>query len=234
MTLEQLQPPIFKDIRLWEKALTHRSYLNENPDVEEDNERLEFLGDAVLGFLVGKLLYKTYPQMREGELSRLRSRLVNNEHQLAQFALSLHLDQYLHLGKGAEKDGTRQNPEVLSDTLEAVIGAYFLDAGIDAVQAFIEPFFASIAEEVTATSELDKNYKGRLQEWALAYVGEIPRYFIVQESGQDHAKEFTAEVHIGSQVYGVGIGESKKTAEKRAAKAALNQESVTSNQSTAD
>lgn len=222
MTLEQLQLPSFKNSTLWEKALTHRSYVNENPDVEEDNERLEFLGDAVLGFLVGKLLYQTYPQMREGELSRLRSRLVNNEHQLAEFALHLNLDRYLYLGKGAEKDDTRQNPEVLSDTMEAVIGAYFLDSGLEAVQEFIEPFFASIAEEVTATSQLDENYKGRLQEWALAYFGEIPRYFIVKETGQDHAKEFTAEVRIGDQVYGVGVGESKKTAEKRAAKAALN------------
>jgi len=223
MTLQQRQLPSFNDTHLWQKALTHRSYFNEHSEVEEDNERLEFLGDAVLGFLVGKLLYKTYPQMREGELSRLRSRLVNNEHQLAEIALSLSLDQYLYLGKGAEKDGTRQNPEVLSDTLEAVIGAYFLDSGIDAVQEFIEPFFASIAENVTATSELDENYKGRLQEWALAYFGKIPRYFIVKETGEDHAKEFTAEVWIGNQVYGVGVGESKKAAEKRAAKAALNQ-----------
>lgn len=221
MSLPALQLPSFKDSRLLDHALTHRSYFNEHPDVEDDNQRLEFLGDAVLGFLVGKLLYETYPQMREGELSRLRSRLVNNEHQLAEFALSLKLDQYLRLGKGAEKDGTRHNPEVLSDTLEAVIGAYFLDSGIEAVQAFIEPFFASIAAEVTTTAELDQNYKGRLQEWALAYCGEIPRYFIVNEVGPDHAKEFTVEVRIDRKVYGVGVGESKKTAEKRAAKEAL-------------
>jgi len=133
------QLPTFQNTQLWETACTHRSYFNEHLEVEADNERLEFLGDAVLGFLVGKLLYQQYPQMREGELSRLRSRLVNNEHQLAQFALSLSLDQYLRLGKGAEKEGTRQNPEVLSDMFEAVIGAYFLDSGIEAVQAFIEP-----------------------------------------------------------------------------------------------
>jgi ribonuclease-3 len=223
MVLKRHQLPNFHDLRLWETALTHRSYFNEHPDIEEDNERLEFLGDAVLGFLVGKLLYETYPQMREGELSRLRSRLVNNEHQLAQFALTLQLDQHLRLGKGAEKDGARQNPEVLSDTLEAVIGAYFLDSGLEAVETFIEPFFTSVAAEVTTSSELDQNYKGRLQEWALAYCGEIPRYFIVQETGEDHAKEFTAEVRISDKVYGVGVGESKKTAEKRAAKAALNQ-----------
>lgn len=214
--------PQFNDLRLWETAITHRSYFNEHSNVEEDNERLEFLGDAVLGFLVGQLLYQKYPQMREGELSRLRSRLVNNEYQLAQLALSLQLDQHLRLGKGAEKDGTRKNPEVLSDTLEAVIGAYFLDSGIEAVQAFIEPFFTSIAEAVTTTSELDQNYKGRLQEWALAFLGQIPRYFIIKETGEDHAKEFTAEVRIGNKTYGMGVGESKKTAEKRAAKTALN------------
>ena len=215
------QLPQFKDIQLWETACTHRSYFNEHPAVQEDNERLEFLGDAVLGFLVGKLLYQKYPQMREGELSRLRSRLVNNEHQLAEFALSLNLDQHLRLGKGAEKEGTRQNPDVLSDTLEAVIGAYFLDAGIEAVEQFIEPLFSAIAEQVTATTELDQNYKGQLQEWALADCGLIPRYLIRQETGADHAKEFTVEVRIGNEVYGVGVGESKKAAEKRAAKAAL-------------
>lgn len=222
MTWKQAKLPTFQDAHLWEKALTHRSYFNEAATVEEDNERLEFLGDAVLGFLVGKLLYETYPQMREGELSRLRSRLVNNEHQLAEIALNLQLDQYLHLGKGAEKDGARQNPEVLSDTFEAVIGAYFLDSGIEAVQAFIEPLFYDLAEQVTATTtQLDENYKGRLQEWALANIGELPRYFIVKETGADHAKEFTAEVRIDGTLYGVGVGESKKTAEKKAAKAAF-------------
>ena len=219
------QLPTFKQSDLWEKAITHRSYYNEHPDLGEDNERLEFLGDAVLGFLVGKLLYETYPQMREGELSRLRSRLVNNEHQLAELALDLKLDRHLRLGKGAEKDHTRENPEVLSDTLEAVIGAYFLDSGIEAVATFITPLFASIAAEITSTSELDQNYKGRLQEWALTYFGEIPRYFIVQESGEDHAKEFTAEVRIKNKVYGVGVGESKKNAEKKAAKMALQETS---------
>lgn len=213
--------PHFQDGRLWETALTHRSYANEHPQVVEDNERLEFLGDAVLGFLVGKLLFETYPQLREGELSRLRSRLVNNEHQLAEFALNLNLDQHLRLGKGAEKDGARKNPEVLSDTLEAVIGAYFLDSGLEAVQAFLEPLFAEVATEVLSTATLDENYKGQFQEWALAYVGEIPRYFVVAETGADHQKEFTVEVRIGDRVYGVGVGESKKTAEKRAAKAAL-------------
>jgi ribonuclease-3 len=220
MTMPQ-QLPRFQNTQLWETACTHRSYFNEHPEVEEDNERLEFLGDAVLGFLVGKLLYQKYPQMREGELSRLRSRLVNNEHQLAQFALSLNLNQHLRLGKGAEKEGTRQNPEVLSDMFEAVIGAYFLDSGIEAVQAFIEPLFSAIAEQVTARSELDQNYKGQLQEWALAEFGLIPRYFLRKATGADHAKEFTVEVRIGNQVYGVGVGESKKAAEKRAAQAAL-------------
>ena len=216
-----IQLPTFQHPDLWEKAITHRSYYNEHPDLGEDNERLEFLGDAVLGFLVGKLLYETYPQMREGELSRLRSRLVNNEHQLAALALDLKLDRHLRLGKGAEKDNTRQNPEVLSDTFEAVIGAYFLDSGIEAVEAFITPLFAPMAAEIVSNSELDQNDKGRLQEWALAYFGEIPRYFIVLESGEDHAKEFTAEVRIKNKVYGVGVGENKKMAEKRAAKMAL-------------
>lgn len=215
------QLPTFNNPALRIAAFTHRSYAHEHPEAGEDNERLEFLGDAVLGFIVGRMLYQRYPHLREGQLTRLRSQLVNNERQLAEFALALGVDRHLLLGKGAERDGSRRNPDLLSDALEAIIGAYCLDAGIDAVRAFLEPLFAPVADRYVAAAHLDTNTKGRLQEWALAAIGELPRYAIVGESGQDHGKEFTAEVWVGDRSYGRGKGPSKKAAEKAAARAAL-------------
>lgn len=219
---EPIKLPKFKDQKLWELALTHGSYTNENQSESENNQRLEFLGDAVLGFLIAKLLYKRYPQMREGQLSALRAALVNNQHQLAEIAVQLEIDKLVRFGKGAEQEGARRNPKKLSDTLEAIIGAYYLDSGIEAVGEFVETLFVPIADRLAANQKhLNLNVKGRLQEWALANVGENPRYFIIAESGQDHAKEFTAEVRVQGKVYGVGKGHSKKIAEKRAAETAL-------------
>ena len=215
------QLPTFRNGALRTAALTHRSYAHEHPEAGEDNERLEFLGDAVLGFAIGRLLYQRYPHLREGQLTRLRSQLVNNERQLAEFALALGVDRQLLLGKGAERDGGRCNPDLLSDALEAIIGAYCLDAGIDAACAFLEPLFAPVADRYAAAAHLDTNTKGRFQEWALTALGELPRYAIVAESGQDHDKEFVAEVWVGDKLYGRGRGPSKKAAEKAAARAAL-------------
>ena len=217
----EIKLPQFRNSELWQKALTHRSYFNEHPEVGEDNERLEFLGDAVLGFLVGNLLYERYPQMQEGQLSSLRSALVNNERQLAEFALQLGIDRAVRLGRGAEQEGSSQNPDLLSDTFEAIIGAYFLDSGIEAVREFVEPLFTTVADKFASQSLSKINFKGQFQEWALANTGKNPQYSIIDESGQDHAKVFTAEVCLGERQYGVGKGNSKKTAEKRAAEAAL-------------
>lgn len=217
--------PTFKDEKLRQRALTHRSYVNENPGAGEHNERLEFLGDAVLGFLIGELLYKRYPQMSEAELTRLRSALVD-EKQLAKFATQLSIGNLMRLGKGAIKEGGRQNPSLLSDTFEAYIGAYFLDAGIEAVRNFVQPLFMSVADSIVfPQSEADpKNLvdpKNRFQQWALAKFVQNPEYLIIDESGPDHAKEFTAEVSVNGIVYGVGKGRRKQDAEKRAADAAL-------------
>lgn len=217
--------PTFKDETLWQRAFTHRSYVNENPGAGEHNERLEFLGDAVLGFLIGELLYKRYPQMSEAELTRLRSALVD-EKQLAKFATQLGIGNLMRLGKGAIKEGGRQNPSLLSDTFEAYIGAYFLDAGIEAVRNFVQPLFMSVADSIVfPQSEADpKNLvdpKNRFQQWALAKFVQNPEYLIIDESGPDHAKEFTAEVSVNGIVYGVGKGRRKQDAEKRAADAAL-------------
>lgn len=217
-------PPI-KDKKLRLNALTHRSYANENPGSGENNERLEFLGDAVLAFLVGELLYKHYPEMSEAELTRLRSKLVD-EKQLAKFAIQLGIGDVMRLGKGAIKEGGRQNPSLLSDTFEAYIAAYFLESGIEAVREFVKPLFTFVADSILfPQSNADpKNLvdpKGRFQQWALAKFVQNPEYFIIDESGPDHAKEFIAEVRVNGRVYGVGKGRRKQDAEKCAAQVAL-------------
>jgi ribonuclease III len=217
-------PPI-SDRLLLERALTHRSYVNEYPESSGNNERLEFLGDAVLGFLIGELLYQKYPQMNEAQLTRLRSQLVD-EQQLGQLGSELGLGNLMRLGKGAEKDRGRQNLSLLNDTFEAIIGAYFLESGIEAVRNYIYPLFESLAEnlvEVQTKAKIDNfvDSKNRFQQWALANQGENPKYTIVNEFGWDHAKEFTAEVSVKGCVYGVGKGKRKQEAQKRAAEVAL-------------
>lgn len=215
--------PSFKRSPLLTQALTHRSFANEQLAEVEDNERLEFLGDAVLKFVMGKLLYERYPQFREGELSRLRASLENNRHQLASFAQELGLDKLLRLGKGAEKEGARQNPEILSDAFEAVVGAYFLDAGIEAAIAFIESLIIPVADRLVQQPDraIAQNFKGAFQEWALANHGEIPKYKTIKESGADHAKTFIVSVSIKGKEYGRGRASSKKLAQKAAAQDAL-------------
>lgn len=222
--------PAFHNPPLLQRALTHRSYANECSEDREDNERLEFLGDAVLAFLVGDWLYRQAPHLSEGELTRLRSLLVDAP-QLANFAIQLHLGDRMLLGKGAILDGGRENISLLSSTFEAVVGAYYLDSGIEAVKTFIEPIFAPVATNlieqqnqkpaVSFQNLSDSNYKGRFQQWALANWGQNPKYQIVRESGPDHNKEFTTEVRIDGKTFGMGTGNSKKQAEKAAAKDAL-------------
>lgn len=215
--------PSFKEHSLLQRALTHRSYVNENSQVQNHNERLEFLGDAILNFLSGEFLYKKYPHKSEGELTPLRSLLVDAK-QLAEFAISLNLGQHIKLGRGAEQDGGRSNPRILSSAFEAVIGAYFLDqnSNIQQVRNYVEPFFESVAitlEKQQVTSNI--NYKSRFQEWALANQGENPTYVVLQESGPDHAKTFVIEVQVKGERYGQGTGRKKQEAEKDAARDAL-------------
>ncbi|MGB2926124.1 MAG: ribonuclease III [Limnothrix sp.] len=215
--------PSFRRSPLLTQALTHSSYANEHPEGVESNERLEFLGDAVLKFVMGKLLYERYPQFQEGELSRLRASLENNRYQLASFAEMLGLGQLLRLGKGTDKEGARQNPEILSDAFEAVVGAYFLDAGIEAAIAFIEKLVIPVAEELVKQPQpqVILNPKGALQEWSLAHHGEIPKYETVKAVGADHAKTFTVIVSIQGKIQARGTAPSKKLAQRAAAKNAL-------------
>ena len=213
-------PPI-RNVKLLYQALTHRSYVNEHPEAEENNERLEFLGDAVLGFVVGEMLFTRFPQMSEAELTRLRSKLVD-EPQLAKFGRELGIGQRMRLGKGADRDGGRDSPSLLSDTFEAIIGAYFLESGIEAVRNYVELLYRSMdyfQSDIVTQNLIDS--KNRFQQWALANIGENPLYEIIAESGPDHAKEFTAQVSVQAEVYGVGQGRRKQDAQKRAAEAAL-------------
>jgi ribonuclease-3 len=211
--------PAFQNIFLFRRALTHRSYLNEHPEELEDNERLEFLGDAVMDFLSGAFLYHRFPEMTEGQLTRLRAALVRTE-QFAAFAAELGIGPLMRLGKGEEEGGGRQRPSLLCATFEAIVGAYFLDAGIEAARAFVEPLFQPAAARIL-NAEADVDPKSLLQEWAQAELGQTPRYHTLSATGPDHQKEFTVEVRLGGEVYGQGIGPSKQAAEQAAAEAAL-------------
>ena len=209
----------FTDYRLLNRALTHRSYLNEHPEALEDNERLEFLGDAVLDFLVGAWLYNHFPEMAEGELTRMRSALVRTE-QLADFGVGINLGQAMRLGHGETEGGGRVRPALLCATFEALIGALYLNAGIQAVRDFVEPLLHSAAYQIL-TDRKDLDPKSLLQEWVQAKGLASPVYHTVASSGPEHEKTFKVEVIVDGNPYGLGIGHSKRMAAKAAATAAL-------------
>jgi len=210
----------FNDLSLLLRALTHRSYLNEHPsDSLEDNERLEFLGDAVLDFVSGDWLYNRFPEMHEGRLTRLRAALVRTE-TLADFARQCHLGEALRLGRGEEESGGRDRQANLCRVFEAVVGAIYLDQGLETVREFVLPCFTPALERIL-DADLDKDAKSTLQEWSQAHLNLTPTYRTVRETGPDHAKHFTVEVVIGGQVYGQGSGRSKQAAAQEAAQAAL-------------
>ncbi len=203
---------------LLRRALTHRSYCNEYPDAIGDNERLEFLGDAVLEFVVGEWVYHRYPELREGALTRVRAALVRNEH-LAEFARKINLGAALFLGSGEEASGARQRTSLLGATFEALIGALYLDAGLEAVRRFIYPLLQQATASLDVTALLDP--KSRLQEWSQAQHLGTPRYVTVGIHGPEHAPTFEVEVYIGEKKYGHGSGPSKRIAALEAARDAL-------------
>ncbi len=216
-----IQLPVFRNATLLEQALTHRSYIHEHPGSGKHNERLEFLGDAVLNFLSGEYLFQRYPEKPEGELTPLRSALVD-EFQLSKFASQLDLGERLRLGKGAQRQGGRQNPNLTSCAFEAVIGAYFLDqdSKMSPVRQWIIPFFDTVVDEMALVAPL-LNTKSLLQAETQRRVQENPTYRIVDESGPDHNRQFVAEVWAGGLCLGRGQGKRKQDAEKAAAKDAL-------------
>jgi len=210
----------FKDESLLQQALVHRSYLNENAELRlTSNERLEFLGDAVLGFVVASELYDRFPDLSEGDLTNLRATLVRGE-TLGQIALSLELGEYLYLGRGEEDSGGRTRLRNLSCALEAVIGAVFVDQGFDVTRSFI---LNLLGDKIPLAAE-DKSqvdYKSRLQHIIQSEQKITPAYRTIEEVGPDHAKVFTVEVLAGDSVLGQGSGRSKRAAEMDAARQAL-------------
>lgn len=209
----------FSNISLLTRALTHRSYINEHPEALEDNERLEFLGDAVLDFVVGAWLYHHFPEMKEGRLTQLRTALVRTE-TLAAFARDMDLDRAVRLGEGEELSGGRQRIGILCAAFEAFIGGYYLDQGIKAVEDFLEPFLEDAVEDVLENGQ-HRDPKSLLQEWTQARGLNAPTYRTVAEKGPDHAKVFEVEVLVQDQTKGRGQGRSKRKAAKNAARKAL-------------
>jgi ribonuclease-3 len=209
----------FRDVSLLQQAFIHSSYINENPSCQLlDNERLEFLGDALLSFIVAEKLYHEFPHFGEGELTEIRILLVRQE-TLAQLALALKLGDYLHLGKGEEATGGRERQTNLADVFESLVGAIFLDQGLDAARDFVLSNFGSRLERVRAEG-IWRNYKALLQEFTQAKFRQLPTYRVVEVSGPDHDKGFTVEVVLGDRVLGVGSGKSKRAAEMEAARLA--------------
>lgn len=209
----------FSRRRHLETALTHRSFRFESPDVEADNQRLEFLGDAALGLLAGAYLYEKFPDFQEGDLTRVRSQLTNTR-TLARIAASIDLGQFLRLGRGEQQSGGQHRSSNLSDCLESVIGAAFIDGGLKAVKKIFHHLFAPEVE--AAVRDIwGENPKGALQEVSQRRWKASPRYRTVREEGPAHERTFTVEALINGQVVGTGHGLNKRDAEMEAAQQAL-------------
>ncbi len=208
----------FRDSSLLRLALTHRSYVYETPGAAlATNERLEFLGDSILAMISADFLYRTFPTLTEGELTDVRAVLVRTE-TLAGFARALSLGDYLRMGKGEQ--GTKESPRVLASAFEAVLGAIFLDQGIERVQQFLLPKLAPIANNIVE-KRLFKDSKSLFQEVAQAREGITPSYRLANQEGPSHNRTFTVEVMLGETVAGSGQGRNKQTAEQEAARNAL-------------
>lgn len=208
----------FKDKELLSMALTHRSWVNEHKNQNRSNERLEFLGDAILEYVVSDLIYAKFPKKEEGYLTALRARLVNTE-SLSQVSKRLGIGKYLLLSKGEEESGGRTNHSLLADTLEAVIGAIYLDEGLDKSRTFIEEQILVHLDKIS--KEPLKDSKSLYQEYVQSKGLSTPKYHVVAEVGPDHDKTFTLEVMVDGKSMGKGIGKSKSEAAQNAAKDAL-------------
>ena len=210
---------IFRDASLCETALTHKSWMNESQETARtDNERLEFLGDAVLALVTSDLLMRRFPEQPEGDLSKARAAIVN-ESGLARVAEMLLLGQWIFLGRGEEQAGGRQKRSLLANAFEALIGAIYLDGGFSAAFEVTERLFSPIIAEVPTAAS--KDYKSRLQEIAQAKLQMAPSYTVLSEQGPDHAKTFEVAILIGEKEYGRAFGRSKKEAQHNAAERAL-------------
>ena len=215
--LEEKLGYVFRDSTLCETALTHTSWMNETHEIDRsDNERLEFLGDSVLALAVSDILMRRYPEHPEGELSKARSVLVN-ETGLARVSDALSLGQWIFLGRGEEQAGGRQKRSLLSNALEALVGAIYLDGGFAAAFQVVERLFQPVLADTTAA----RDFKSRLQEVSQACLQLAPRYTVIAEHGPDHDKTFEVAISLGDREYGRAQGKSKKEAQQNAAERAL-------------
>lgn len=219
--LEQKLRHVFADSSLLETALTHSSYANENRGRGECNERLEFLGDSVLGLTVADELYRSFPELPEGRMTRLRAQLVCEE-SLHRVALELGLGEYIRLGRGESRTGGRQRASILADAVEAVIAALYLDGGMEVARKFIAGHILSeLGDGAVRPQVAVQDYKTDLQELVQRRSGQLLAYEPLSESGPDHDKTFTARVTLNGEPVGEGSGRTKKEAEQSAAQAAL-------------
>lgn len=217
--LAKLDIVLNSDDKLIETAFVHRSYLNENRNYKQSNERLEFLGDSILSYLTSNYLYNKFPDVPEGELTNFRSSIVKTT-TLAQVAKEIGLGDYLMLSKGEEDGGGRKNPSILADTFEALVGGLFLTSGLPPVEKLLNeklfPHLTEILEE-----KAYKDAKSTFQEVVQEMTRNSPVYKVLDEKGPDHAKEFKIGVYVDSELYGTGSGKSKQEAETNAAAKAL-------------
>ena len=211
---------LFINKELLTQALTHKSWVNEHPGERASNERLEFLGDAILEFIISKELFIRFPDKEEGFLTALRANLVNTKN-LADLAIKLDVGSSLYLARGEEDGGGRGNTSLLADTVEAIIGALFLDQGMDSTYEFV--MHNLVSEIPDKVKEPLKDPKSRLQEFVQSQGLSTPKYIVVEESGPDHDKKFEVEVLVENESWGSGFGKSKNTAEQEAAAKALDE-----------
>ena len=215
--LDELQKILdvrINDKKLFEIALIHKSWAVENKN-KLNNERLEFLGDSVLAVIVAEYLYKTFPEKSEGELSKLKAVLVSKP-QLAKWAKQIKLNEFILISKSEEKSGGRKKESILASVFEAILGAMYLDIGIEECRKFMYKNFLFVTKEVEI-----QDYKSVLQEIVQKHYKKLPQYTIVKENGPDHDKEFDCVVKIDEEVLGFGIGKTKKQAQQNAAKQAV-------------
>ncbi len=208
----------FRELESLNQAFTHRSFAHESGDTAENNERLEFLGDSVLGMVVSEYLYQELTDQAEGELARIKSFVVS-EASLSEIAKRLRVDNFILIGKGEEYSGGRTKKAILADALEAIIGAYYLDSGFMPARRFVRQLLIPEVNKVREDRHA-KDYKTLLQEYVQRRLKTYPHYRVVQKTGPDHDRTFWIEVHIGDRSYGAGKGKNKKEAEQDAARLA--------------
>ncbi len=205
----------FRRLELLNLAFSHRSFVNEQGEDVDNNEKLEFLGDSVLGLVISEYLFIEYPEMAEGDFARIKSFVVS-EDSLSEFARRTKVDNFILIGKGEEYSGGRKKKAILADCLEAIIGAYYLDSGYKPVKKFILEYLVPEIQKVLDNKH-KKDYKTLLQEYVQKSFKTYPRYSVVKKTGPDHNRQFWVSVTVGKKIFGPGKGQNKKEAEQEAA-----------------